>query len=141
MRAQLPTNAVPNWSATLTGLTPDLVGILGNRNIGTTAYDNIFRMMLKFQDKWYCDASDGSEWYCGNGGSHATPPQPYTAVMSASPWYTGLAKTDLPHLIGDGSTSHVANEEDFFDRSEVFKASTRPQDEARVQRPLRISNG
>ena len=43
MRAQLPTNAVPNWSASLTGLSPDLVGILGNRNIGTTAYDNIFR--------------------------------------------------------------------------------------------------
>ena len=38
MRAMLPTNAVPNWSATVTGLSPDLVGILGNRNIGTTAY-------------------------------------------------------------------------------------------------------
>ena len=55
MRSQIPTNAVPNWIATLTGITPDLVGVLGNRNIGTTAYDNIFRMMRRFSDAWHTD--------------------------------------------------------------------------------------
>ena len=40
-----------------TGITPDLVGVLGNRNIGTTAYDNIFRMMRRFSDAWHTDRS------------------------------------------------------------------------------------
>lgn len=43
---------VPNWVSVLTGSTPDLVGILGNRNLGTNAYDNIFRMMGRFEDEW-----------------------------------------------------------------------------------------
>ena len=77
------------------------------------ADDNIFRMMRRFDDKWYCDTTRTD---CSS--------EPYSAVMSASPWYTGLAKTDLPHLYGDGSVSHVANEEDFFDRSEVFQTDT-----------------
>ena len=69
MEAQLPTNAVPNWSALLTGATPDLTGILGNRNLGTTAYDNVFRMMRRFQDRWYCDLHGLS----GGGGGAAIP--------------------------------------------------------------------
>ena len=58
-------------------------------------------MMRRFEDRWYCDTSTDCD------------SSPYAAVMSASPWYTGLAKTDLP-MYGDGSVSHVANEEDFF---------------------------
>ena len=58
-------------------------------------------MMRRFEDRWYCDTSTECD------------SSPYAAVMSASPWYTGLAKTDLP-MYGDGSVSHVANEEDFF---------------------------
>ena len=59
INSQIPTNAVPNWISTLTGLSPDMVGILGNRNLGTTAYDNVFRMMSRFEDKWYCDTGGG----------------------------------------------------------------------------------
>ena len=33
MRVALPTNAVPNWLALLTGLTPDLVGVLGRAGL------------------------------------------------------------------------------------------------------------
>ena len=47
--------------------------------------------------------------------------------------FIGLAKTDLPPLVGDGSTSYVANEEDFFDRSEVFQRDTKIKDQRRVQ--------
>jgi hypothetical protein len=98
-----------------------LVGILGNRNVGATAYDNVFRMMHRFEDKWFCETSD------------ECTPEPYASVMSASPWFTGLAKTDLPHLIGDGSVSYVANEEDFFDQSEVFQPDTAAKDAARFR--------
>jgi len=49
MRVQIPTNAVPNWLALVTGLTPDIVGALGNRNLGTTAFDSIFRTMDRFE--------------------------------------------------------------------------------------------
>lgn len=120
MNSELPTNAVPNWAATITGLTPDLIGIFGNRNIGTTAYDNIFRMMGRFHDKWYCDVDTSCE------------PHSYTAGMVTSPWFVGLAKTDLPPLFGDGSTSYVSNEEDYFDRSEVFQLDTSAKDKVRV---------
>ena len=116
MRAQLPTNSVPNWLATVTGLTPDMIGALGNRNLGTTAYDNIYRMMGRFSEHW---------------ADHEALASPYLSVMAASPWFTGLVKTDLPYLVGDGSTSYVANEDDALDRSEIFQRSTEEQDASR----------
>ena len=36
---------MPNWAATVMGITPDMIGLFGNRNYGTVAYDNIFRKM------------------------------------------------------------------------------------------------
>lgn len=114
MRAQLPSNAVPNWITTLTGMTPDLVGALGNRDIGRTAYDNIFRMMRRFQDRWWTYEEEDDKQY--------------EALMAASPWFTGLAKNDLPLLVGDGSASWVSNEDDILDRSEIFQASTYEKD-------------
>jgi hypothetical protein len=85
------------------------VGILGNRNLGSNAYDNMYRMMRRFSDKWYCDTSTSCS------------PEQYTAAMAASPWFTGLAKADLPLLYGDGSASWAANEDDFIDRSEIYQ--------------------
>lgn len=70
----------------------------------------------------YCDTSDGG---CS--------PEQYTAVMAASPWFTGLVKNDLPQLYGDGSVSWAANEEDFIDRSEIFQKDTRLEDAGRFQ--------
>ena len=121
MRVQLPTNAVPNWLATVTGSTPDLTGSLGNRNLGTTAVDNIFRRMKSFEDHWECDRDPACE------------PKPYAAAVSVSAWFTGLIKTDLPYLIGDGSTSYVANEDESFDRSEVHKWESDENDEDRAE--------
>ena len=46
MRVQLPTQPLPNWLATATGLSPDLIGALGTRNLGTTAFDNVFRHVI-----------------------------------------------------------------------------------------------
>ena len=72
----------------VTGLTPDIVGALGNRNLGTTAFDNVFRMMRRFEDEWGCELP----------GRQCARARPYQAAMSASPWFTGLVKTDLPYL-------------------------------------------
>lgn len=134
INSQIPTNAVPNWISTLTGLSPDMVGILGNRNLGTTAYDNVFRMMSRFEDKWYCDTGGGFDDRDSDVATTRTDcsAEPYAATMVTSPWFIGLAKTDLPPLVGDGSTSYVANEEDFFDRSEVFQRDTKIKDQRRV---------
>ena len=73
-------------------------------------------MMLRFQDKWWS----------------ALDAQQYSTIMAASPWFVGLAKEDLPLLIGDGSTSYNANEDDAFDKSEVFQDNTYAKDRART---------
>ena len=114
MRNQLPTNAVPNWFATLTGLSPDLAGIFGNRDIGRSAYDNIFRVMSRFREKWWTTLPDEE--------------RQYEALMAGSPWFTGQVKSDLPKLIGDGSVSYVANEDDIYNREEIFQSSTYEKD-------------
>ena len=124
MRVQLPTNAVPNWLATVTGLTPDLIGALGNRNVGSTAFDNIFRTMKKFEDNWWCEQAGRD---CGTATKRE-----YQAAMAAEPWFTGLVKKDLPYLHGDGGVSTVANEDDSLDTSEIFKSESKEQDANRA---------
>ena len=120
MRVQLPTNAVPNWAATVTGITPDMMGVLGNRNIGSIAYDNLFRVMTKFEDDWACETRTD----CA--------PRPYEAAASVSPWFSGLFKEDLPPLHGDGTISYVANEDDWLDRPEIFQPSSVEEDSGRA---------
>ena len=230
MRVALPSNAVPNWLALVTGLTPDIIGALGNRNVrsmataldsrilnpetktpshnpatlspepepfpytpspnphsvsvtpspwpspyeprpnqvGSVAFDNIFRMMRRFEDRWWCTA-----------GADGTPPTPtstpetpagiftitnqnrtgrrlseleascaeaghgpgqYNAAMSASPWFTGLVKEDLAHLHGDGSASLVANEDDSIDWSEILQTEPSPNPRENPPQTLRPSS-
>ena len=44
-----------------------------------------------------------------------------------------IPQEDLQYLHGDGSTSYSANEDDWIDRSEIFRTSSEQQDGERVE--------
>jgi len=78
MRAELPTNSLPNWLALHTGATPAAHGRLGNRAPPATRLDSIAAVAAAH-------------------GVHMG--------ASGAPWFVNPIKDQLPLLEGDGRVS------------------------------------
>ena len=83
MRAELPTNSLPNWLALHTAALPAAHGYLGNRATPATALESIAAIAAAH-------------------GVHTG--------LSGSPWFVNPVKRHLPMLDGDGRVSSSADD-------------------------------
>lgn len=108
VRAQLPSMSVPNWMTILTGAPPESTGVLGNLLTPETNFDSIFR--------------EASNFGLQRG-------------LTGSPWFSGIIKSTLPFLGGDGTIATTlggrgdSSDTADYARAEVMKqALTSPLD-------------
>jgi len=78
LQAEVPSLSVPNWIGLLTGLRPEMHGLLGNRGPAEQHYSSLFSIT----------------------NALAIP-----SVLVGTPWMVDLVRSQLPPLASDGSTS------------------------------------